>query len=45
MTNLHSFYSDRFTDTLGPIRSHALDKPKYGSPIFGKQYAASRYTS
>ena len=27
-----------------PIRSHALDKPKYGSPIFGKQHAASHYT-
>ena len=45
MTSLHSFYSDRFTDTLGPIRSHALDKPKYGSPIIGKQYAASHHTS
>ena len=28
------------------IRSHALDKPKYGSPIFGKHnlHAASHYT-
>ena len=28
-----------------PIRSHALDKPKYGSPIFWKQHAASHYTT
>ena len=27
------------------IRSHALDEPKYGSPIFGKQHAASQYTT
>ena len=45
MTSFHNFYFDRFTDTLGPIRSHALDKPKYGSPIIGKQYAASHHTS
>ena len=28
-----------------PIPSHALVKPKYGSPIFGKQHAASHYTT
>ena len=27
------------------IRSHALDEPKYGSPTFGKQHAASQYTT
>ena len=26
------------------MRFHALDKPKYDSPIFEKQHAASHYT-
>ena len=28
-----------------PICSHSLHKPKYGSPIFGKQHVASQYTT
>ena len=35
---LHSLYTR-------PIHSLTLDKPKYGSPIFGKPHAASHYTT
>ena len=46
MTSFHCFlFRPLHSLRTRPSCSHALHKPKCGSPIFGKQHAASHYTT